>query len=159
MAVIRGAVIAAAGLCVAACAPTPLANVERPSEVASTALIEGRCDALSIDGAGDLSGPCADQMRIDDHVDGGVTVTFTSGPSTVSFSGSGRSAAVPGGPDYLSVDMVVLARPGLPPVVRRGQGSCGRSGGPGPQRVRCSVLGGGTAEFITAGTAPRRSTD
>lgn len=151
---VRVALIAVSGL--VPCASTPDPRVEAPSAITSTTLIDGRCDALLIDGVGDLSDACTGLMRIDDHADGGATVTFIAGSATVAFSGSGRTAAVPGGPDYLLVDRVILTRPGQPPVIRRGEGSCGRSGGPGPQTVRCVILGGGTAEFTTAGTAPRR---
>ena len=121
--------------------------------------IDGRCDDLFFHGVGDLSGTCVGRMRLDERPDGGMTVTFTADGASVAFSGSGRTATMPGGPDYLVVEQVVLTRPAEAPIVRRGTGSCGLSGGSGPTKVRCAITGGATAEFTAEGTPPRRSVD
>lgn len=142
-----------------ACAPMPTPPANGGGQGVETDWIDGRCDDLFFHGVGDLSGTCVGRMRLDERPDGGMTVTFTADGASVAFSGSGRTATMPGGPDYLVVEQAVLTRPAEASIVRRGTGSCGLSGGPGPTKVRCAIIGGATAEFTAAGTPPRRSVD
>jgi hypothetical protein len=123
--------------------------------------VDGTCTLLHLgwpDGrTDDVTNICAAVMRLEDKPNGALDVAFFAGDMGVVFESSGKTAQVPGGPSYLVVHRVTLDRLGGPPISVDVDGSCARSGGPGPMEVRCTALGVATAEFTTAGTPRRRA--